>query len=283
MEETLKQALLYHKTGLSVIPIREKDKRPAVASWKTFQTTRADAQAIEKHFTENPDDNIGLVTGRISGITVIDIDIKGIPEDELDQNLTQIVNAVCGTDHASRDRFSVIMTGSGGMHIYTKYIDMKTQLQIPSAELVPGTKAMIDIKSDGGYVLAPPSTHPNGREYTFHPSFTPLTDLLTAGNLASLPKPLLRALRASDDANRVVDWDKIMKETTAGNRNENTTRLLGLLIGSLPPSEWETVALPCAVAWNLQFVKPDPLTYKEVERIFRSIADTHIKKYTLED
>jgi len=283
MNDTLEQALLYHKTGLSVIPIREKDKRPAVPSWKTFQTTRADAKTIEKHFTDHPDDNIGIVTGRISGITVIDIDIKGIPEGELDENLTKIVNAICGTDNVSRERFAVVLTGSGGLHIYTKYIDMKTQLQIPASQLVPGALGMIDVKSDGGYVLAPPSTHPNGRLYTHHPAFPELSTLLHDKNLATLSKHLLRALRSSDEANRTVDWDKIMKETTAGNRNENTTRLLGLLIGSLPPSEWETVALPCAVAWNLQFVKPDPLTYKEVERIFRSIADTHIKKYTLED
>lgn len=275
----LASALNYHTSGLCVIPIRGKDKRPAISSWKEFQTMRPPVDAIRDHYTKNPDDGIGIVTGRVSGVTVIDIDIKDIPKDELAKQLTAIINAIVSDDPLIRKGYAVVITGSGGAHIYTRYIDIKTQLQIDSQALVPGTQAKIDIKSDGGYVIAPPSVHPNGREYTLHPSFNDLQDLST---LKTVPKPILRLLQREDEKNREVDWNKIISQTTSGSRNNSVAKVFGLLMRHMPPEHWETVVLPVVTAWNAQFIKP-PLMYKEVEAIYRSIGDRSIQRFKLDD
>lgn len=80
-------------------------------------------------------------------------------------------------------RTPVDRTGSGGYHRYYKY--PKGGLRNNAGKLPPG----IDIRADGGQVVAPPSIHPGtGKEYTWeiHPDDCPL---------AELPPDILEKLR----------------------------------------------------------------------------------------
>jgi hypothetical protein len=56
-----------------MIPIRQKDKVPLVR-WQAYQHRRADSEEIKHWFDQWPDANIGVVTGAISGIVVLDVD-----------------------------------------------------------------------------------------------------------------------------------------------------------------------------------------------------------------
>jgi len=72
MPDILKAALYYQKMGLSVIPV-SRDKRPKI-KWEPFQKVKADETMIRAWFKRWPNANIGIVTGNISGVTVLDAD-----------------------------------------------------------------------------------------------------------------------------------------------------------------------------------------------------------------
>jgi len=143
MKTMLDAALVYLDMGYSVIPLKPKDKVPVI-KWQGYQTNRATEDEAKKWF-EHGENNIGIVTGQISGLSVLDIDgpealklakSKGLPETRL------------------------IKTGKqAGWHCYYKYEPGLRNWQARND--LPG----IDIRSDGGYVVAPPSIHPNGSQY----------------------------------------------------------------------------------------------------------------------
>lgn len=126
------KALAYQEAGFSVIPLK-KDKKPLLSSWLEFQKTPATAEVIEEWWLRYPDANVGIVTGKISGITVIDIDTKGetvVPLDTFPQTYT-------------------VKTPSGGYHLYYQY-DPEIKQTANTYPQFPH----VDIRNDGGYVVA---------------------------------------------------------------------------------------------------------------------------------
>jgi Bifunctional DNA primase/polymerase, N-terminal len=98
-----------------------------------------------------PSSNVGIATGIVSGLLVLDIDPRNGGEASYDQLRKKFPAAFA-------DLFEV-QTGSGGTHLY-----FECRSPAPSrANILPG----IDVKADGGYVVAPPSRHVNGTRYRF--------------------------------------------------------------------------------------------------------------------
>ena len=62
------------KFGWKVFPAKPTDKSPYINGWKHRAT--ADAKKIEQLFEPFPDAIIGLPTGPINGLTVLDLDLK---------------------------------------------------------------------------------------------------------------------------------------------------------------------------------------------------------------
>lgn len=129
----------YVKWGWSILPILPGLKRPAVDSWTQYQKRRPTKDELRLWF-EDPDMGVGVVTGAISGIVVVD-------EDSYKKEGTKL-------DLETPLR---VISGSGGRHLYFKY----TQ-SISNA--VNKSKA-IDIRGDGGFIVLPPTTHPSGNKY----------------------------------------------------------------------------------------------------------------------
>src|SRR5258708_6877421 len=78
MENTNKEtALSYLRRGFSVIPL---DKKVPRIEWIKYQTQRPTENEINNWWNQWPDANIGIVTGAISGIIVVDVDGGKIPE-----------------------------------------------------------------------------------------------------------------------------------------------------------------------------------------------------------
>src|ERR1039457_3910270 len=73
MNPLLNAAIQYERLGLSVIPLKTQDKIPLL-SWAEFQKRRASESEIRKWWSDCPYANIGLVTGMVSGIAVVDLD-----------------------------------------------------------------------------------------------------------------------------------------------------------------------------------------------------------------
>jgi hypothetical protein len=95
--------------------------------------------------------NVGIATGIVSGLLVLDIDPRNGGEASYDQLRKKFPAAFA-------DLFEV-QTGSGGTHLY-----FECRSPAPSrANILPG----IDVKADGGYIVAPPSRHVNGTRYRF--------------------------------------------------------------------------------------------------------------------
>jgi hypothetical protein len=68
----LNQALDYLDMGWSVIPLR--GKRPVLGSWLEYQKRLATREEVREWFRLEPDANIGIVTGKVSGLVVVDFD-----------------------------------------------------------------------------------------------------------------------------------------------------------------------------------------------------------------
>jgi len=128
------QAFAYMANGYSVIPIGE-NKRPLI-QWKKYQKERADESQIEKWWKKYPNAGVGIVTGKISKVTVIDIDVKNDKK----------------TDPGVFPKTRTIRTPSGGYHLYYKYSDT-IGTGADQYSKYPHT----DIRNDGGYVVAPPT------------------------------------------------------------------------------------------------------------------------------
>lgn len=92
-------AIEYSEQGFSVIPIQPGwDKKPLV-SWKEFQKRRATPEKIDGWFQKWPDANIGIVTGSISGVAVVDAD-----SDNAEQWVTENCPATGVYQETSRGR-----------------------------------------------------------------------------------------------------------------------------------------------------------------------------------
>ena len=144
MSNFLTAALSYHKRGLSVIPIQPPRKsRSSLGS--NIKPARHGGE-IKAWWAKWPDANVGIVTGAVSGLVVIDLDMR-----EAKEKLKELVP---GFDFTTVPRSR---TGKG-WQLFFKHPEVTIQNR---AGVIPG----LDVRGDGGYVVAPPSIHPNGKQY----------------------------------------------------------------------------------------------------------------------
>ena len=150
----LAAALDYARRGWRVFPVDPIDgKRPKIGRWQDKATT-AEAQ-IRQWWTTWPTANIGIATGEGSGVWVLDIDVKdGKPGTESLSELESAHGELPETMHA--------LTGSGGSHYYYMWQDGH-EIRNSADQLAPG----LDVRGNGGFVVAPPSIHANGRPYVW--------------------------------------------------------------------------------------------------------------------
>ena len=145
--EVLNAALKYHKQGLSVIPCN-RDKTPLVA-WAEFQKRLATEEEIKEWFNKWPEANIAIVTGKLSNLTVLDCDS------------TEAIEAFRGVYKGD----TVTVKTPRGTHYYFQYAEgTRNTVKINNLNL--------DLRSEGGYVLAPPSQNGIGHAYYFIKDFS---------------------------------------------------------------------------------------------------------------
>jgi len=140
----LKAALYYQKMGFSVIPVKQ-NKKPFI-KWEKYQTEKAGPDQIQAWWKKWPEANPAIVTGKISGLDVVDVDTQN----GLDA-LNEFLNDNLITPIAE--------TPGGGWHYYFKYQPGLTN----KARVITDT----DIRTDGGYIVAPPSIGENGKAYAW--------------------------------------------------------------------------------------------------------------------
>ena len=121
MNEILRAALAYATRGLSVIPIQPREKKPLIP-WESSQSRPAAEDEIKGWWAKSPDANIGIVTGAVSGLVVIDLDTL-----EAKEKLKELAP---GFDFTTipRTRTGGSLKGRGGppeVHISSERVDQR--------------------------------------------------------------------------------------------------------------------------------------------------------------
>lgn len=248
---TADAAKAYAARGWSVIPMQAQGKRPLLA-WREFQQRIANADEIDHWFAHWPDANVGIVTGRISGLVVVDVDTRhggpaSVEEAEAAQGpLRPTVEAT---------------TGGGGRHLYYAHPG-------PTVANRVAVRPGIDVRGDGGCVVAPPSLHPSGRRYAWVAGRGP-----DECRLAPPPVHFFgRAGWARPVGHSALHWRRLIREGIGeGQRNNSIASLTGHLL-------WRgidlDVVLELMLAWNRTHCRP-PLPDDEVVEVVQSIARVH--------
>ena len=248
-------ALQYLAYGWSVIPLKAGEKRPMVP-WEFFQRERPSTGQVQKWFEEYPDANVGVVTGAISGLVILDVDPAHGGEESLAE-LEQQHGALPDTVEA--------LTGGGGRHLYFCHPGGTVHNRV-------GLKPGIDLRGDGGLVVVPPSVHPSGQRYNWEVSHHP-ADV----RLAAMP-PWLRDLAKSKEDSRghpLRHWRNLVREGVAeGERNSGLASLVGHLLWHGVDRD---VALELMLCWNLVRCRP-PLSDDEVAGVVTSINKLHVQE-----
>lgn len=200
----------YRKQGLCVIPIKYGSKKPAIPSWEQYQHRQPTDEEIKTWFynaEEQAPFNIGIICGKVSGnLFVLDFDDF--------KNFKKV--------YGTRAKGTINVETSRGRHIYF-------QSDYP----VGGFKVKelsIDIKGEGGYVLAPPSIHPNGKEYKLssHPiEGEPQIDTYPGDvrqELLMLLQARIKGFKAKDHQ-KAVDIESLLNGVASGARNEAAIRV----------------------------------------------------------
>lgn len=151
------RAIELASNGLAVFPLHPKSKRPLTAHG--FKDASVDPQVIEHWWDETPAANIGIATGAASGgLVVIDVDVDA-------ENGKNGMESLASWE-AQRGSLPFTLsatTGRGGKHLY-----FRSPMQLGNTT---NQLQCIDIRGEGGYVVAPPSIHENGCAYSWDEAF----------------------------------------------------------------------------------------------------------------
>ena len=186
--DPLAAALAYAARGWRVLPIKAGEKRPPMTAWQDAATT--DPDTITAWFTGlYRGCGVGIATGRESGIFVLDVDVADGKAGEASyEALVERYGDIPATVTA--------VTGSGGFHYLWKMPADFTVRNNASTRLGPG----LDVRGEGGQIVAAPTIHPNGTAYRWVTGAGPddlpvaeapawLLDLLREPERAPTPTP----------------------------------------------------------------------------------------------
>ncbi len=243
----------YRELGFSVIPMcgmtpdscmygdrcPSPGKHPLI-KWKVFQNERADEAQINQWWKQWPLANIGIVTGSISNLAVVDIEAGG--------SLDDLVPTV------------IAKTGGGGWHYYYRLPANGLESSVRFRELT-------DSRAEGGYVVAPPSSHKSGGTYEWAVDFS-------EAEPAEFPVAIIQEAQRIQKIKH--DTANIVLGVAEGERNSSAASLAGKLLTYIPPRDRETLAWPLMVAWNNQ--NRPPLEVDELKGVYDSISARHKKK-----
>ncbi len=259
----IEEAIRYAELGFSVIPVHSivngncscgspKCKAPGKHpryKWSEQQITPYTVAELTELWTKVPNANVGIVTGEVSGIIVLDIDgEKGL------RSLESV-----GLPFEDLPVSPTVNTGGGGKHIYYRYPEDE------NFQTKAGVLPKVDIRGKGGFVVAPPSMHMSGTAYTWAEGRSVFeVDPVDADlSLIFTDKPETDAVPKSG-----THWyERLIAGVHEGNRNESATRLAGRYIQK-GLSEAETKFL--LSAWNNTNVPP--LSSKELDQVVKSVS-----------
>ncbi len=219
----LSAALDYAGRGWQVIPLhsirdgrctcgksacKSRGKHPRTLHGLSDAST--DPELIRRWWKQWPDANVGIVTGAGSGLIGLDVD----PRHGGDESLADLE-----VQHGRLPATVESLTGGGGRHVLFNH---------PGGYIRGDNRGKIgrglDLKADGGYLVAPPSLHMSGRTYEW--------ELSSAPGAVKLADPPVW-LRAKLNGTKAAASGKVQPATNGainnGQRNDTLTSLAGAM------------------------------------------------------
>ena len=210
-----------------------------------------DPDTIRAWWATFPTANIGLATGRASGVVVLDVDKENGGLDTL---------ARLESEHGVLPPAPRVRTGGGGVHHYFRYPEGVDRLGNSVSKIGMG----VDVRADGGYVVAPPSTHRSGASYAWEvtpaemelqPGGVPLPDL---PHWIASPVPVVQPVPEQEGST-----------ISTGSRNDTLFRIgRGLRLRGLSDE-----AIAAALRADNEARCDPPLEHDELERLIRQVHD----------
>lgn len=237
-----------HKAGKH--PVGQRDGAP-----HGVKDATTDAATIRRWFRRYPRMHLGVACGSVSGGLVgLDVDPRHGGDDTL---------AMLEACYGPLPNTCTTLTGGGGAHYWFRADDaMRSALR---GTLGPG----IDVKSDGGYLVVPPSRHVSGGEYAWdagaHPDDTPI---------AELPAWVVEASQAVRGSTPTANGEAVLANHTW------QASVIGTLISKGVPAEVATTIVAKAVA-ELEPPHGDGRPYTEDEA--RVLAADLYQRYSPDD
>lgn len=227
----------YSSLGLSIIPCAGDNGKIACVKWKPYQDDCAHYKVISEWQKTFPDANIGLITGEVSGLTIVDIDTA---KPEIIRQMIQRFG----------DTPIKVKTPRGGVHLYYRYNEERS---VTGLEGLP-----VDIRAKGGYVIAPPSIHPVSKS----------AYLFLEGNIQKITKlPTIRVEALPKTS--VQKEPDILSGDTAYEGYRNEALFKALLLRARECSNFEELD-DSAYLLNETFLDP-PLQADEVDKIIDNV------------
>ena len=191
-------ALHYLRMGFSVIPLEPRGKKPLI-QWAEYQKRLATEDEVRGWWAKTPDANIGIVTGKVSGIGVVDLDgPEGIAEG-MRLGLTSPLISITGR----------------GRQLFYRHTGENI---CNSVKTYPG----VDVRGDGGYVAVSPSIHPSGKRYQWVGSVNN-----GSNHLPLFPKALFQSTSQPGVLPSTGWATDALDKLDKGNLHDTTIRLLG--------------------------------------------------------
>jgi Bifunctional DNA primase/polymerase, N-terminal/Primase C terminal 1 (PriCT-1) len=246
-EAQLVAALGFAKRGCHVFPCKI-DKKPITEHG--FKDATTDTAQIEAWWRSFPGACIGVATGAVSGFFVLDVD---------DRHDGDVLLRRLEAAHGELPSTVEVITGGGGRHLYFRY---------PSGHKIGNSAGRLgdglDVRGDGGYVIAPPSPHASGRCYDWSVDSTDKFADAPGWLLEQIAKPA----RQPRTGGAATDWRTAeLGAVGEGARNDTLCRLLGHLMARDVAVD---LARQLGHAWNRQCCQP-PLPDDEVDRTLTSV------------
>lgn len=250
---TYEEAKKYVDKGWSVFPVsiywskleNKWKKKPALLSWKKYQTEKPTDEELRGWFSK-PVDGLGLVTGKISGVVVLDVEGYANPEDYVDLKSPQVVNTI-----------------SGGKHFYYRWTkELHNTVKIRNSA--------IDFRGDGGFVVLPPSGV-GDNVYSWEKEIdnmylSPLPEEIENQLVAETSKPI-----------EFIDGDVPFSPAGEGQRNNEAARISGYLCTSIPRKLWEISGWGALKEWNK--TNNPPLLEQELRTTWDSIKGRDLRNH----
>jgi putative DNA primase/helicase len=226
------EAVEYRRRGWSPIPIKGRSKEPNLLELRPYLNRKATREELDTWRWSG----VGIVTGPLSGVLVLDADGA-----EGEEELRKYGHPVT----------PMVRTPGGGLHLYFKHPEQHVRTGIRVAQ-------GLDVKASGGYVVAPPSVGPNGQSYEW----------IVSPEDAALADPPEWLMRLLERPKRNGAAPPVGEKIPPGRRNQELTSIAGTMRRRGMDEEEIRAALG---AVNARRCDP-PLEEEEVNGIAASVA-----------